>query len=79
MIEALKTFNRKVVQPVVRVVQSILVTVLLILVYFFGLGITYLFMLVFNRKVLFDMRSGNTFWREAKGYEPDMEDCLRQS
>ena len=79
MIKTLKTFNRKVVQPVVKVIQKILVTVLLIIVYFVGLGITYLCALIFKRGLLFDMRTGDSFWRKAKGYEPDTEDCLRQS
>ena len=79
MIAALKAFNKKVVQPVVRVIQKILITVLLIVIYFIGFGITYLCALIFKRDLLFDVRTGDSFWRKAKGYEPDMEDCLRQS
>jgi hypothetical protein len=79
MIKVLKIFNKKVVQPVVRVIQKILVTVLLVVVYSFGFGITYLCALIFKRDLLFDMRKGDSFWRQVKGYEPDMEDCLRQS
>lgn len=64
----------------VRTAQKVLLTVLLWAAYFLGLGLTKLFILIFNRKFLSE-QSGNSgsFWVEAKGYGRDDRDVTRQS
>lgn len=63
-----------------RSVQKILITVSLTLVYIFGLGLTLVLALLFNRKIIFSGRKAkNSSWRKAQGYQPDLKDCFRQS
>jgi len=67
-------------QRFIRFQQKVLITVLLTLLYVFGFGITFLFASLFKRRLL--RRSGatgDTFWRAATGYEPGMDDSIRQS
>ena len=71
---------KKIIQNLIRIIQRILIFVSLTVIYFFGFGITLLFMMIFNRKVLTGYsKNDNTFWIEAKGYEADIEESLRQS
>jgi len=48
--------------------------------YFIGLGLTWMLVRVLKPDLLrpADPRAPS-FWRDAEGYEPDWEDCLRQS
>jgi cytochrome c biogenesis protein CcdA len=56
------------------------IVLLLTIVYFLGLGITVIFLMFFNRKILTgNSKNDNTLWVEATGYEADIEDTLRQS
>ena len=66
---------------VFRVIQAVLLRVCLFGVYYVGFGMTRLVMTVFGRRMLWGRRprEGATFWREAKGYELDAADLLRQS
>jgi len=67
-------------QAYVRAVQGILLKALLWIAYFFGLGLTVLFMRIFNRKILSGRPRGSvSFWTEAKGYGREDHDVMRQS
>ena len=71
---------KKIMQNLIRIIQRILITVSLTIIYFFGFGITLFFMMIFNRKVLRGYsEDDHTFWIEAKGYEADIDDTMRQS
>ncbi len=54
-------------------VQSAVLTVLLFNLYFFGLGLTRLFAIVFGRRYLklYASEPADTYWREAEGYNAD--------
>ena len=66
------------VQRVIGFVQKILITVLLIILYVVGFGIT---SLLFLRTGMLrnKYKSHKTFWREVSGYESDVENNIRQS
>jgi len=55
--------------------------VCLFLTYFVGFGLTWLAALVFDRRLLGWSGRGeeDTFWTSAEGYEPDRDDCSRES
>lgn len=64
----------------VRLVQKILVTVFLFLIYVFGFGMTVIFLLFFNQRILGKIsKDQDTFWGEVQGYEINMEDSFKQS
>ena len=68
----IKTFIRK--------GQEALLTVLLWIAYLGGLGLTVLFIFIFNRRFLGEqVESNGSFWREAKGYGRNDHDVMRQS
>jgi len=55
-------------------------TACLFLIYFIGFGITWLAALALDRRLLgLACGEADTFWANAEDYEPDMEDCSRQS
>jgi len=71
---------KRLLQKFIRIVQKILITLSLTVVYFLGLGITLIFIALFNRKTITGFRKEDfTFWVEAEGYQPDIEDSFRQS
>jgi hypothetical protein len=71
---------KKIIQAFIRTVQRILIFVSLTLVYFFGLGITLLFAMFLKRKLLKGYnKDDDSFWVEAKGYDADINESLRQS
>jgi len=62
IIAHIKSFSAR----LIKVVQKILVTLLLFILYFFGFGITYFFLIFFNRKILFEPgKKLKTYWRDA--------------
>lgn len=61
------------------IVQKIIITLSLIIIYFVGFGITLIFILVFRRKMLTGEFGKNTIWIEAEGYESDINGAIRQS
>ena len=70
----------KIIQVVVRLIQKILLSVSLIILYILGLGLTRLYLSVFNRNILVKRyKKNDTFWKEAAGYQPDADDVLRQA
>jgi len=64
----------------IRLIQKVIVTIFLFLIYVFGFGVTVIFMMLFNRDILI-IRSDkkDTFWGKAKDYETDIESSFRQS
>jgi len=71
---------KKIIEKIIWIIQVIVITISLLLIYFVGFGVTLVFILLFNRKI-FNIASSNrdTFWIEADGYDLDMNDGLRQS
>ena len=68
------------IDVIVMAVQKVLISVSLVLVYFFGFGIIYLFCLIFNRKAICGApRNNPTFWTRADDFESDMTEAARQS
>ena len=71
---------KKILAKLVRVIQRIFITVFLILIYFLGFGITLFFMALFNRKLIYgSLKSKDSSWLKAEGYDPDLEGSFRQS
>jgi hypothetical protein len=71
---------KRLLQKFIRIIQRILITLSLTVVYFLGLGITWILAAVFNRKIISGPDKGkDTFWVAAEGYQPDIEDTFRQS
>jgi len=71
---------KKAIQTFIKTVQRISITVSLLLVYIFGIGVTALRVIPFNR--WFSSEKGkekNTFWIEVKEHESDIDNHLRQS
>ncbi len=68
------------VRKTYTVVQKILVTVFLFVVYIVMFGLTVVFLLIFNRAVLFPgIRKKKTFWEKAEDYDADIDTGMRQS
>ena len=60
--------------------QKIFITIVLFIIYIFGFGITLILVILFNRRLLGGtIEDKDTFWRNAEGYEPDLNDSLQQS
>ncbi len=71
---------KKIAQRLIKAIQRILMFVSLTLIYFVGFGITLFFMRIFASTALRGYSDDdNTFWIEAKDYEADIEDSMRQS
>ncbi|MDD5730483.1 MAG: hypothetical protein PHN57_05095 [Candidatus Omnitrophica bacterium] len=68
------------IKKFVGVIQKILIKVLLFFVYILGFGITLILIFIFKRGLLSrGVDSGGSYWSEAKGYEPNLEECSRES
>jgi len=70
---------KKIIQKFIMVVQKIIITSSLIVIYFAGFGITLIFVLLFKRKVITGEPRNGSVWIEAEGYEPDINDAVFQS
>ena len=71
---------KKFLAKLIRVIQKILITVFLILIYFLGFGITLFWVALFNRKLIYgSLKSNDSSWLKAEGYDSDLEGSLRQS
>lgn len=61
-------------------VQRAVMLFSLFLLYFIGFGLTALLVFAFKLAVRRRKKSeAGSFWLEASGYQPDMEDALKQS
>ena len=61
-------------------VQRAFLIVALVIFYCLFFGCAFLFDVISNRFIFRKAGAYNeTFWREPLGYEPDMDDCMRQS
>jgi hypothetical protein len=62
------------------VAQKVLLPAGLFVLYYTGLGPTWILGKLLRSELLRDQDpAAGTFWAPAEGYEPDQEDCLRQS
>ena len=65
---------------VVRAVQKVVLTVSLFVVYFLGVGLTRLLAMAFDRRLVRGTPVGrDTYWLDARGYDPDPGQAARQS
>ena len=77
---SLKHNASKITAYLFRKLQKIFITATLFVIYIFGFGITYVMIMIFNRKMLKrQKKSLNTFWKDAEGYEGSIEECTRES
>lgn len=61
-------------------IQRAMVAIFVFITYFVVLGLFYPIVALFYRKLFRPKaKTADSYWLEAKGYEPDMEDFLRQS
>ncbi len=76
----LKIMLKRLLQKFIRIIQKVLITLSLTAVYFLGLGVTLIFVALIKRKIITSpSKDEPTFWVEAQGYQPDIEDSFRQS
>jgi len=76
----IKKMIRKMIQKYIRIIQKIFITVALFVFYILGFGVTLIFVTIFRRGLLgAGKREKNTFWKDAEGYENDINDCMRES
>ena len=70
----------KIVQTIIKIIQKIVIPVALFFIYVFGLGITLIFVLIFNRKILKARHVGeDTFWIKDQEDDFDIDGYRRQS
>lgn len=63
-----------------RIISTIILNCLLLIIYIFGLGLTFILALIFNRKILKSpSENSDTYWEEAQRYEDDLNDLFFQS
>lgn len=68
---------KRFVRAYIRVVQKILITILLVLLYTVGIGLTRLFATVFYRRILRDRPAApDSSWEPAEDYTVDREGAL---
>lgn len=61
-------------------IQRLIVVISLFLIYIFGFGLTAIFMIVFKKNFLENSPAKkDTFWIDANGYNPNIEEAFRQS
>ena len=65
-------------QALTRRIQKNFVAISLFFIYIIGVGITLIFVVIFNRKLLRKQKNKDTFWKETKGYEPNINDATKQ-
>jgi len=71
---------RKIFGVIIGAVQKVVLAVSLFLVYFAGIGITWVPVMLFGRGTLRRTPPDqDSFWVNAEGYEPDMESARRQT
>lgn len=71
---------RRFLAAYVRVVQKILITVLLTLVYVLVVGLTFLLAVPLKFRLLFPSRARReSYWEKARGYAVTPEEAERQS
>jgi len=70
---------KKILMKFIRGVQKVLIVILLTVVYFAGFGLTVVFLLIFNPRVIRGDRKRNSSWIRAEEPEPGLESCMRGS
>ncbi len=70
---------KKIIQKYIRIVQKIFITIALFILYIAGFGITLILVVIFNRGLLgIEKKGKNTFWKDAEGYEADLNECMKE-
>ena len=72
---------RKLIRRWIRMVQSFLLVVFLTILYVVGFGLTYLFAVVFKRRLVTARarRGSSTYFVEARDYDIETESARRAS
>jgi hypothetical protein len=81
MLRVLKTVFNKIQKLIWFVIRMVVLPISLTVVYFLGIGMTYIILLIFDRKRLWNsiQIQGNTCWVVAKDYKTDYNNYMRQS
>jgi len=67
-------------QKFIKIMQVIIVISFLTLTYIFGFALCGIFILIFNRKLLFAFDpKKDSYWIDAQSYDLDMHDAFRQT
>jgi hypothetical protein len=74
----LKKF-KNLVQKFIKVMQTIIVTSVLFLLYLIGFALSGMVILLFNPKFFSAPRAKPSYWIDAQGYDPDMQEAVRQT
>ena len=71
---------RRIFKAVITAAQRVVMSVALFLVYFVGVGLTWLVVMLFNRKALRRTPAdAPSFWVDAQGYDVDQQSGRRQT
>lgn len=70
---------KKLIYIYIKFVQKILITFLLTLTYFFVFSIVRFFMIFIPKENRNQKFQKNSFWKEADGYETDIDAAMTQS
>ena len=71
---------RKILGAIIAAVQKVFLAVALFIVYFVGIGLTWVPVTLFNRGVFRRTpQDRESFWVDAEGYDVDLESARRQS
>ncbi|MBF0331191.1 MAG: hypothetical protein HQL17_04580 [Candidatus Omnitrophica bacterium] len=71
---------QRIVHVVSGVVQKVLTTVLLVVLYIVGFGITAVFLRILKRDLMTNKRVNHSdHWLDAEGYGDDHDESLRQA
>jgi len=69
---------QEILQPVIRIIQKILLAIFLTILYFFGFGLTLFFMVFFKRNILWGKPdSSGTFWNKTEDYDANLDNSAR--
>ena len=70
------TFLKKIRDLYIKTIQKVLVTVALTLIYFIGMGITWLYAIIFKRSLIFAApKETKSYWEDASDYNVTLDNC----
>ena len=69
----------RILQKLVVLIQKLIIIPSLIVIYFFVIGITLIFVFLFRRRLLIENKKKDSFWFDAEGYSEDINGALRES
>jgi len=71
---------KSIIQRLIAIVQKIFIMVSLFILYICGFGITLIFVMLFNRRLIRRQKlNKDSFWIDAQGYGNGLNESLRES